>query len=250
MYLFLEMDGLPVKCNVCEEYFHSLEEMNDHLQRNHALINRNKRFQCDFVNCNATFNNRSSLRSHKFRKHRVRVPYQNVLVEPNVGMDGENQNVDIEDLQRGNVDVESRDCGNEEDLSNGNYNIREGNQNVDVNGAEPNVNIDVHYSNDVIEDFQRDNINLESRTLRTEDDSRNESDSEEFSSSDSEADEWIEEDTDDDDDVYAERKDDPRKRTIGLLFLQLRATTHMSEEKISSILQAMQDAVKSFNKFF
>ncbi|XP_051165616.1 uncharacterized protein LOC127284283 [Leptopilina boulardi] len=117
------MEAFPVKCDVCENYFHSLEEKNDHLQRNHILINMNQRFVCDYFNCDASFTNKSSLRSHKSRRHRNRVPILNFnrnIVEPNDAMDVDDRNELIENLQGDDVDLESRNVSGEENSSNEN----------------------------------------------------------------------------------------------------------------------------------
>lgn len=143
--------------------------------------------------------------------------------------------------------MESRRLDNEEDSSNINHNIQGRIQNVDRHEDEPNANMDVNNENDVIEDIQINNNGSESRDTRAEDDTTYESDSdEEFSSSESEADQFDEEDTVEE---HSNREDNPTRRAIGLLLLKLRAETHISKDKIGSILQSMQDAVKEFVNF-
>lgn len=188
------MEGPSVYCNVCEENFNSIQELNDHLQRNHPLLNINRRFRCNYMNCEASFNNQSSLRSHRSRNHRIRVPIQNVVEEPNNRMDVDDQDALLEDLQ-----------GN--------------------------------------------NVHPEPRNLSSEEDSSNESDNNQSLSSDTESEYLESDDTDVEEEAELERENNPRNRAIGLLLLQLRSTTNISEEKIGIILKSMEDAVKEFVAF-
>lgn len=207
------MEDLPLKCDICQEFFLSLEEMNYHLQRNHALINEIRRFQCDNLNCNASFNNKSSLRSHKSRNHRNRLPIQNVernIVELHGNMNVDEEN-NIENLQRRNVNPEPNDDMEVEVEPNDEVNISENLRDDDVNSD--------HFSG--------------------------ESDSE-YSSTDSEEEEELDSDDTDEEDNEEPENLNPRKRAIGLLLLQLRTETTISEEKIGIILETMQNAVKEF----
>ncbi|XP_051155511.1 uncharacterized protein LOC127289347 [Leptopilina boulardi] len=166
-----------------------------------AALPMNRRFECDYMNCNASFNNRSSLRSHKSRTHRNRVPLQNVdrnIVEQNNNLN--DQNV-IEDVQRDYVNP---------DLINDEQHL--------------NSQSDVEYSSSGSEEDEAVEL--------TDDDDQGDHDAG---------------DDDTDEEVEQEPENlDPRQRAIGLLLLQLRTRTNISEEKINIILQSMQDVVKEF----
>ncbi|XP_051155173.1 uncharacterized protein LOC127277824 [Leptopilina boulardi] len=169
-----------------------MEERNMHLEQN-AIVNPNGRFICDFRDSNASYDNKSSLRSHKSRKHRMRVPLQNVEInvieEANNLMDVDYLN-NIENLQADNL----------------------------------NDNNDNRRGNDVVENQTSDSATDDSDEVNSDEDETEETE-------------------------QPEREVDPRKRAMGLLLLQLRSTTSISEEKIDLILQTIQNAAKEFVAF-